>query len=199
MRKTLLLTGMIVVAVTAPGVAQDKAGGDGPGHGRGILAMGAGRMDGEFPVTPALIMSKELGLSKEQQQQVRNILESRKSEITKLHASVGAIARRQVELMGQDSPDEAAILKGVDDVAGIRAELAKSRVKQVLEMLKVLTPEQRAKVRELMKGRMEKRDQGDRRKLREDRQERGKPGVAPGAPGDAAPRAPGAPAAPRAE
>lgn len=200
MRTYLLLAGVVVVSMTAFCEAQNKGEGDRPGPGAGSPQMGLGRMEGDFSLMPGVLMGKELGLSKEQQHKVKNILDSRVEEMKKLHARMDATAKRQVELMGQDSPDEGAVMKGVDEVSGLHSQLAKIRIKQVLEIQKVLTPEQRARMRKLTKERMENREQGDKRKVREHGKEGGKPAAppavtCPAAPGGGCPVAPAVPKA----
>jgi Spy/CpxP family protein refolding chaperone len=182
-------------------VAENKGEGDGAGAGEGSPQMGLGKMDGDFALMPGVLMGKELGLSKEQQKKVKSILESRADEMKKLHTRMEAIAKRQVELMGQDSPDEGAVMKGVDEVAGLRAQWAKLRVRQVLEIQKTLTPEQRARMRELTKERMAKRGPGDLRKVREPGKERDKPAAPPAVTSSVAPAGgcPAAPAVPKSE
>jgi Spy/CpxP family protein refolding chaperone len=54
----------------------------------------------------------------------------------------------------------------VDDIALLRAEIAKIRIRQVLALHKVLTPEQRATLREKMKARMERHAPGERKRKR---------------------------------
>ena len=96
----------------------------------------------------------------------------------KLHARMIAAAKRQVELMGMDSPDESGVLKGVDEISNIRRDIARLRVKQMLEIQKVLTLAQRSKMREKMKvkmkERLEKHAQGERHAGRDWQKEHGK-------------------------
>ena len=115
-------------------------------------------------MSPVMSMAKELGLTKEQQDQIKAILSSNNDETKTLRTKMEASAKAQADLMSQDSPDEAAVLKGVDDIAKLRTDISKIRMHQVLGVQKILTPEQRTKVREIMKERLEKRGQGTNRK-----------------------------------
>jgi Spy/CpxP family protein refolding chaperone len=166
MQKQLIVLGC-VLSLCAACIAQEKPAGEIPEQPAARPAMGAGAMDGDFPMMLPMMMNKELGLSKEQQQQIKAILSGSTNEMQSLHAKMQAAAKVQGEMMSQDSPNEAAVLQGVTEIAAMRTEIARIRVKQLLEVQKLLTPEQRAKMREKMKERMQKRGQGDRRKMHE--------------------------------
>jgi len=157
-------------------LAQDKPAGVPPsdrgpergfdrGSDRGSFRpfMGGGMMGGEFPVMMVMGMAKDLGLTQEQQDQIKDILSSRNEEMKTLHTKMEAAAKAQAESMSQDNPDEAAVFKGVDEIAMLRAEIDKIRIHQELEVKKILTPEQRTKIQEKMKERMEKHGQWDHR------------------------------------
>jgi len=196
MKKNLLVIGC-VVSMAALCMAQDKCAGGRPEQPEFRGPMGAGILDGEFQMMPAMLMNKELGLSQEQHQKIKDILSGSAEAKKALHNRMETAARTQVELMGQDSPDEAAVLKGVDDIADIGKEIARIRIKQLLEVQKILTPEQRSKMREKMKEKMkertEKRTQVDKRKGKEFRKEQGKPEEGSTAGSQVAPPSPKAP------
>ena len=166
MQKQLIVWGCVLSLCAACG-AQDKSAGEVQEPPAARPPMGAGAMDGDFPMMSPMMMNRELGLSNEQQQKIKAILSGSTNEMQSLHAKMQAAAKVQGELMSQDSPNEAAVLQGVTEIAAMRTEIARIRVKQVLEVQKLLTPEQRAKMREKMKERMQKRGQGDKRKMRE--------------------------------
>jgi Spy/CpxP family protein refolding chaperone len=54
--------------------------------------------------------------------------------------------------------DETAVLALADDIGKVRSEMAKVQVKQMLAVRKILTPEQRLKMREKMKNNMGKHE-----------------------------------------
>lgn len=151
-------------------------------------------MEGDIPMPSALGMAKELDLSKEQQQQIRAILESKNAEMKTLREKMEAGSKRQAELISQDTPDEAAILKSLDELSAVRLEIARIRVHQVLEVQKLLTPEQRAKIRERMKERMDRKNTGEQRRRNADAARHERRAKA----GETAPAAPAVPPVPAA-
>jgi len=178
--KIYCMKGLVVaslILLTTLSLAQDSRDGENAEQSEFRFPMSAGGMDGEVPIMPAAMLSRELGLSKEQQQTIKAIVSGSVDVMKKLHARMEAAAKKQVELMGMDSPDESGVLKGVDEISNIRREIARIRVKQMLEIQKVLTLEQRSKMREKMKEKMkerlEKPERGERRAGREGRKARG--------------------------
>jgi Spy/CpxP family protein refolding chaperone len=103
-------------------------------------------------------VERELGLSPEQA--------SKLQELRYEHQKSVADARNQLELktldlrheMDKDSPDPAALDRLVDEASKLRASLQKSRLRHLLEVRKVLTPEQWEKAKAHLLSRM-----GDRR------------------------------------
>ena len=172
-----LVLGSLMLLATLS-LAQDNREGENAEQPEFRFPMSSGVMNGEVPIMPAAMLSRELGLSKEQQQKIKAIVSGSVDVMKKLHVRMEAAAKKQVELMGMDSPDESGVLKGVDEISNIHREIARIRVKQMLEMQKVLTLEQRSKMREKMKEkikeRLEKHAQGDRRVGRERRKDQGK-------------------------
>jgi Spy/CpxP family protein refolding chaperone len=157
-------------------VAGDKAEGGPAARGDRHPGMGRGGMekDGMMMSPMHIFGNKELGLSKEQLQQMKGIVTGSTNEMTVLHAKMQEVAKNQADLMSQDLPDEAAVLKGADEIAKIHAEIGRIRMKQMLAVQKILTPEQRQKMRETMKEQMEKRRAvGDRMKSRGERMGKG--------------------------
>lgn len=166
--KRLMMAAICAMTVAAVAVAEEKPAGGPPERGdRHPGVMGRGPMqDGGGMMNP--MQFRELGLSKEQMQQMKAILTGSTNEMVALHARMKEVGKKQADLMGQDLPDEEAVLKAADELAQINAEMARIRMKQMLAAQKILTPEQRQKMRAKMKERMEKhRERMDERmKLR---------------------------------
>lgn len=99
--------------------------------------------------------AQELGLSEAQVKEIKESMASSDKEMTELNGKLEQAAMRQGELWKADTLDEEAILKAVGDTDEIRSQVAKMRAKQALAALKVLTPEQRTKLRATIKQRME--------------------------------------------
>lgn len=125
-------------------------------------------------------IAKELGLTKEQTEALKGLLKGSAEEMKGLQSKMEQAGKRQVELMTQSVLDEDAVMKGVEEIGALRTQIAKSTTKRILAAQKVLTVEQRTKLREMIEKRMTS--------MHERRQE----GKGPGAPG----KRPMAPAAP---
>ena len=102
-------------------------------------------------------MITEIGLSTQQVAQLKTIrLESDKQMID-LNASLQRAVLNETELISQPVPNEAAVMKAVEETGKAQVEVTKMRVKSLLKMLVVLTPVQQDKVKEIFKRRMAER------------------------------------------
>lgn len=99
--------------------------------------------------------AKELGLSEEQIKQIKESVSTSTEELKALNGRMEKAALRQAELLKADTLDETAVLKAVQNTGDLRTQIAKLRIQQVIAAHKVLTPEQRAKVREMMAQRLQ--------------------------------------------
>lgn len=120
---------------------------------------------------PAVV--KQLNLSGEQQAQIAAVMNGSSNEMSALRAKMQSLARKQAELMGAETLDETAILTLTDEIGDVRSSMARAQVKQMLAVRKVLTAEQRMKMRAMMKKALENRE-GPGGKRRE-----GRPAAAP--------------------
>jgi len=100
-------------------------------------------------------IAKEIGLTEQQTQELKKLVPGMQTDMQESRDKMEALAMKQAELMSQDSPDEAAVMKVVEELGQMRTDIAKKRMKQVLAAQKILTPEQRTKLRENMKSKME--------------------------------------------
>lgn len=153
--KRMMIVAGCMMGLVALSMAQEKPADNAKGRMERHPGMGMGPMDGEMPM---MQITKDLGLSKEQMQQMKSVFAGSADELKSLTSKMQDAAKAQAELMGQDSPNEEAVMKGVDEIAKLRAEIGRIRMKQMLAVHKILTPEQRAKMREKMKAQMEKRN-----------------------------------------
>lgn len=165
MKRVIMVT-VCLMGLVALALAQDKTAGGVAARMERHSSMGMGSKEGDLPMMPLMQMfgNKELGLSKEQIQQLKAIAAGSTNEMKVLLAKMQDVARSQADLMSQDLPNEEAVLKGADEIAKIRAEIGRIRMKQMLAAQKILTPEQRQKMREKIKAHMEKRRGGERMK-----------------------------------
>lgn len=177
-----------VVGMATIALSQAPAGGPPPMKPQGRWGMGA--MEGED--MPIMRLIKQLDLSKDQKEQMRVIVSGSTNTMRDLHAKMQALAQTQAELFSQDTPDEAAVLKAADEISQVRSAIGKMQIKQMLAIQKILTPEQRVKVRETMKNHLEKRENmvRDHKRMRgEDNKGDRKPEKAPDADAKAVPAA----------
>jgi Spy/CpxP family protein refolding chaperone len=173
MKRSMMVTGCLIGLVTMS-VAQDKPAEPKERRMARHAGLERGPMEGDMPM---MQMHKELDLSKEQMKQMKSLFSGSTNEMMTLQSRMQEAAKAQAELMSQDMPNEEAVLKGADEIAKLRAEIGRIRLKQMLETRKILTPEQRVKMREKMNARMEKnRKEGGRMK----RPERGPEGDSEG-------------------
>ena len=99
--------------------------------------------------------AEELLLKEEQQAALKtNLFELRKTTI-ELNAKMELAAVNQAELMSSETINEDAVMKAVEETARMRAEIAKANARYLLAVLKILSPEQRKKLKDMRAERME--------------------------------------------
>ncbi|MEI6167523.1 MAG: Spy/CpxP family protein refolding chaperone [bacterium] len=122
-------------------------------QGRGEMREGGDMM---MLMRPAVV--KELQLTAEQQAQIAAVVGSASNEMTALREQMQTLAKKQAGLMGAEPVDEAAILQLADEIGKVRSDTAKIQIKQMLAARKILTADQRLKMREMMKKFMAKHE-----------------------------------------
>ncbi|HEY3309941.1 MAG TPA: Spy/CpxP family protein refolding chaperone [Desulfuromonadaceae bacterium] len=120
--------------------------------------------DGPAPGGQHLIkMAKELHLSAQQKQQIKDIFEKNKPTAEPLMKQLMTERRALRSLIQADTIDEAAIRAQVVKSAAIQADLAVHRAHVAQEIRGVLTPEQVVKAKEIQAQRDKKMEErGDR-------------------------------------
>jgi Spy/CpxP family protein refolding chaperone len=132
MRILLAGVGAIVVAGAAIAVAQPGTGG--PGGRRDVVSVQA-----------------QLGLNDEQAAQLRKLHAAERKEAIRRHADT-AIARMELdEALNAPTVDEKLVAAKAKAVADLQAASVQARVDQRLAVRKLLTPEQQAKMSQLMR------------------------------------------------
>ena len=107
-------------------------------------------------------MAAELNLTEEQSSTIQDAVAGMKDKAMQLRRELEESAVEQAKLMTADKIDEAALLAAVEKTGGIRTEIAKLNIKALIVLKQVLTPEQIAKSRELMRRRTDLRVEGDK-------------------------------------
>lgn len=100
-------------------------------------------------------IAEKIGLTPETVAEIRAKVSAAQKEMRDATTRMQQAAAQQVDLLSLDAPDEAAVLKLVDEIGGINLQIAKRRMQLILDIQKSLTPEQRAKLREMTKARIE--------------------------------------------
>jgi len=136
-----------------------------------------GMMLGRIASNPEV--AKKLGISDEQITAIKEAIGKCREQQESLREKMKAAGEEQLKLLKADEVNEEALLNAVEKTGGIRTEIAKLHIKQMLVMKKILSPEQVAKIHEFMKNRGHKdrgKDKGDRGNQRKNRNNDGEGG-----------------------
>ncbi len=112
-------------------------------------------------------LAKEAGVTDEQVATLKTKLEGVRKEQIDLRAELEKAGMDQARLLSEKTVDEAAIMTAVDKTSEVHAKMARNRMKQLLIVKQTLTPEQTAKLREMMLERIGKIKEGVGRMDRE--------------------------------
>lgn len=135
---------LIAVVTLAIGVADAQQAG--AGQRRGQMAMGGRGMTARGPLAMMRFGLGQLGLSAEQKQQVRGILQGQAAEFKGLGAQMRN-ARRAVNNAIANDEGEAAIRAASAQMAKVQADVAVLRAGVRKQVFGVLTPEQQARAK----------------------------------------------------
>lgn len=125
-------------------------------------------------------MMEQLNLSADQKQRMESIRNQYKDQIRQREAAVRA-ARQEMKTMMDGNASTAQIRTKHEQISALQQQLMSTRMEMMLAMREVLTPEQRARMAELMKQRREQ--MSNRRGQRGGGQNGEMRGPGPGAPG----------------
>jgi Spy/CpxP family protein refolding chaperone len=130
----LALGGLLILPAAA--WASDGGGwGRGPGRGSEF----GGRM---FALLESDRVKTELGLTDQQAEKLRQVfVDSRKASI-KSRADLQVRRMELRELLRGDKPDRDAVMKKVQEISDLRAQMMRQHVDSLLATKSVLTPEQ---------------------------------------------------------
>jgi len=167
MQRVIMWLGVALAATALSGIARAQA--PDPGQGQGASA--APRMwkahETEEMIIDRLVsrpeLGEHLGLNAEQKESLKKVRLDMGEQMISLRAELEKVALRQANLISERTPDEAAILKVVEETGAIHTKLAKLRVQQLLAVRKILTAEQLAKARETIREQIKsRREEGGR-------------------------------------
>lgn len=143
MRRFMMTAGALLLAA---GLAFCQPEPGGPG--------GPGGMGGGKDLPPQLI--KKLGLTDEQQDKVQSIRMNAEKEKIKIEAELRIKQIDMQEQMEKKSVNEKEISKLIDAISDLQKKMLENRIKTMLALKKILTPEQQEKLKKFMEQRMEK-------------------------------------------
>ena len=126
-----------------------RRGPNAPRQAQQMMGMGQ-QMD---PLVRAVMnpkIAEKLGLTEEQQAKIKELAPKR-GENGDQQEKVRKGMKKQMELLAADKVDEAAVMAAIDEVFEARKEIAKAQTKRLIAVRSVLTGEQIAKAKEMMK------------------------------------------------
>ena len=104
----------------------------------------------------------ELGITDQQSALVDQVWQKSLPKLRDARMQLEKLEAALSQLLARDDGDEAAIAAQIDRVEAVRTEANKARTLMIYRMNKVLTVEQRAKVKAMMERRDDRRDGGRR-------------------------------------
>src|SRR5579884_306254 len=108
-------------------------------------AMGGRMLHGRWWDNPKI--AQQIGLTADQQKKMDDIFQQNRLKLIDLSAALEKQEVIMQPLIESDQPDEGRILAQIDAIAQARAELEKNNARMLLEIRKVLTPDQWKKVK----------------------------------------------------
>jgi Spy/CpxP family protein refolding chaperone len=94
-----------------------------------------------------------LGLDEATLAKVQQIIDASKAEHQELRQRLRKAGRQMHALLEQENPDEAAVMAQADAIGALKIEAQKHRLRTMLKVRAFLTPEQRAKLLEMLRAR----------------------------------------------
>jgi len=92
-------------------------------------------------------IAQQIGLTADQQKKMDDIFQQNRLKLVDLSATLQKQELIMQPLMEAEQPDEGKILAQIDAIAQARAELEKNNARMLLEIRKVLTPDQWKKLK----------------------------------------------------
>jgi Spy/CpxP family protein refolding chaperone len=145
--QSALGAGALLVALCAPALAHAQQEPAPPPPPPGDERPAFGRRHGPPPFEDVLERNAErLGLDDATRAKVRAVADEARPEGDRLREEVRAAHREMRTLLGQDTPDEAAVLAQADRIGQAETALQKQRLRTMLAIRALLTPAQRAEL-----------------------------------------------------
>lgn len=152
-RRVVVLGAMLFVALAGMGIARAQ-GGPGPGgpcvRGEGLLTAEDRQLFGDRMMQR---LSEKLGLTPEQAQEFRGLVESQRDRMRDDMQRLCETRQEFQQLMARQDATPEAVKAVADRLKSLQGALLDRRVESSLALRSKLTPEQWAKWQELRKGR----------------------------------------------
>jgi len=150
MRTKVIALAIVAVLVLAASLVLAQAR-----QGRGNLPKAGGQGDemGAQWMRLGPRIAKELGLSQDQIQQLKQLRDQFKAATEQARTELQTKRQEMVKLWAADEPNATAIKSLAAEMDVLRAQIRDAGVDHGIAALKVLTPDQRAKLREMIKNR----------------------------------------------
>ena len=148
-KSTALFVGLLTLLSASMSLAQCPFGSEREGRGRGHR----GHMMGPR-------MMEMLNLTPEQKTEIEEIKKEMKADAEPLRTQLGNLRGKMKELWSADVPNESAILDVEKQMHDVRGKLHQLKIQMKLDVMAILTPEQKSKFKELrsqFKGKRGKR------------------------------------------
>lgn len=147
-------SGVLAAALLGIGIA---AGAEEPGPGEPSGPHGPGQHGRRPPFDAVLERNAgRLGLDDASLSHIRAVADAARPESERLAEALHTERRQLHDLLSSDSPDRDAALAQVERAGAARTELEKQRIATMLEIRKLLTPEQRAELVKIFRERKHK-------------------------------------------
>lgn len=155
--RSRVIAALLIAALTLVGgivVAQRGRGGPGQGMGMGMGNRAAGGPCGlglGLGLGPAAV--GELALTSAQTTKLQAITNQFVSDTQRSRAQLQTMLDELAQLWTAEKPNESAIRNKIADVDRVRTQIRNSMVDRTFAVMRVLTPQQKAKLRGLVKSR----------------------------------------------
>ena len=147
------LTAMIGLTGAMLQTAHAAPGGHGAMGGHGDMAMMGGRGTGKDGVGHMGRVLDRVGASAEQKAQIKTIMETAHNELKPVHAQMKTLRDQSTALFTQPAVDANAAEALRLQMQTMQGQLSKRMLQAMLESSRVLTPDQRAKMADMMNKR----------------------------------------------
>jgi Spy/CpxP family protein refolding chaperone len=158
--QTLVACGLLIgLAAPVDSFARPPGGPGGPFQGRG---------PGPGPERFIEQHAEELGLSAETREAIERIVEEARDRSEDLRGELRDGHDEMRDLLMEAMPDEEAVMEQADAINALELQQRKNRLKAMIAIRGLLTPEQREKLVEIREGAAFRRNRGPRGACRKD-------------------------------